>query len=219
MRSFALLLATCFRAAAFNLRSGPANLPAADPECLESRSSGLCTVHLASHTFHAPNPLVPPGIRGVYWIDAGASGKGFSNPWVDLNFLTPFPAGSSHEGKFLVPDATPRYQSWEDLPRSVSYVHMLKALGSRSVVAPDLTVTWSICGFTCGTPFETYVPLPLSSPSQKVAENEYIRKAVVFGITVATWKGYRIVDENGNRTTYFDEMLKKVNSTVLMMSE
>ena len=90
---------------------------------------------------------------------------------------------------------TPHYQSWEDVPESFPYVSSLRKLGTRSEVNPkDLTVTWSACLFSCGKSWEFFVPLPLMSPSEKIGPNEYIRKAVVFGRTVATWKGYRIID-------------------------
>ena len=96
----------------------------------------------------------------------------------------------------------------------------LRSIGSRSEVDPaTLTVRWSACGFTCGTKFETFLPLPLSSPSEQVGPNEYIRKAVVAGVTIATWKGYRIIDAHGNRTEYFDKMLSKMNGTALMLPD
>merc|ERR1712098_533555 len=104
----------------------------ATSECLEARPDGLCAVDLRSHAFALPNMALPESIRGVFWIDAGNASKGYSNPWVDLNFLKPFPAGSSKAGRYWVMDATPRYQSWEDLPESVSYVKRIRSMGSRS---------------------------------------------------------------------------------------
>lgn len=122
-------------------------------------------------------------------------------------------------GKWYVMDAAPRYQSWVDVPASFSYVKHLKSFGTRSEVDPTtLTVTWSTCAFTCGTSYETFIPLPLSSPSEKVGPNEFIRKAVVAGFTVATWKGYRIIDEAGKRTQFFDKLVARVNDTALMLT-
>jgi hypothetical protein len=187
-------------------------------ECLSSRPDGLCEVKLSTHAFAPPNMDFPANTRGVFWIDAGDDAGGHSNPFVDLNCLQPFPPSSSKHGKWWVRDATPEYQSWVDVPASYSYVHMLKSLGTRSEVDPQtLTVTWSACGLTCGTRFETFLPLPLSSPSELVGPNEYVRKAVVAGVTVATWKGYRILDESGARTEFFDRLVARVNDTALVL--
>ena len=79
-----------------------------------------------------------------------------------------------------------------------------------------MQVTWETCLFSCGKSWEFFVPTPLSSPSEKVGENEYIRKAVVFGKTVSTWAGYRIIDENGDKTEFFDKMVE-ANPDVIMI--
>lgn len=200
-----------------NSTGGGGRLSLQSEECLEDRAEGLCVVDLASHTFAAPNVALPESIRGVFWIDAEGAGEGTTNPWVDFGYLAPFPAGSWNEGKFWVLDATPGYQSWEDVPESIPYVSRIKSMGTRSVVAPDLTVTWSFCGLTCGTWLETWTPLPVSSPSEKIGENEYIRKMTSLGVTLAEWKAYRIIDAEGERTEFFDKMLEKVGGRVLML--
>lgn len=200
------------------LLSSCAALPIESSECLESRPEGLCTVNLEEHQFAPLNMQLPAKARGVFWIDAGDDTNGKTNPWVDLNFLQPFPANSSKAGKWWVMDSTPKYQSWVDVPASIGYVKHIKTGGSRSEVDPDtLTVSWSACGFTCGTKYEVFLPLPLSSPSEQIGPNAYIRKAVVAGVTVATWNGYRIIDEHGNRTEYFAKMVAKMNGTALML--
>ena len=131
--------------------------------------------------------------------------------------MRPYTKGSSEKGKFWVMDRTPAYQSWEDVPESFPYVKKLSSEGSRSTADVNMTITWAICGFTCDTPFETFLPIPMSSPSERVGPNEYIRKAVVLGKTVATWKGYRIIDANGERTEFFAKMAARYNGTVLML--
>lgn len=213
-----LLLGYCFFSACVASPLPPHTTQ--NSECMASRPEGLCTVDPNTHKFHPPNPLLPESTRGVFWIDSGDYTSGKTNPWVDLNFLQPFPNGSKEEGKFWVMDAHPQYQSWVDVPASLRYVKHLKSIGSRSEVDPvTLTVTWSACGFTCGTKYEVFLPLPLSSPSQKIGPNEYIRKAVVGGVTIATWKGYRIIDQSGERTEFFAKMLASVNNTAMMLPE
>ena len=84
-----------------------------NPECLDDRPEGTCVVKASLHSFAPPNMLLPEDVRGVYWIDAGPDAPGYSNPWVDLNFLVPFPKDSKKAGQFFVLDKTPGYQSWE----------------------------------------------------------------------------------------------------------
>ena len=212
-----LHLCHCGRRLLFVLSLGSAAFTTAN-ECLAQRPQGLCTVNLEMHKFAPPNMDLPETARGVFWIDSGDDSKGKSNPWVDLNFLKPFPAGSAKAGKWWVMDATPMYQSWVDVPASFGYVRDLKVAGSRSEVDPKtLTVSWSACGITCGTKFEVFVPLPLTSPSVQIGPNEYIRKAVVGGVTVATWKGYRIIDQHGQRTEYWATLVARMNGTALML--
>ena len=74
------------------------------------------------------------------------------------------------------------------------------------------------CFFTCGTSYEFFVPLPITSPSEQIGPNEYIRKAQVFGITISEWKGYRIIDENGDRTEYFAQMLSRIGDVAIMIA-
>lgn len=73
-------------------------------ECIEDKDDGLCSTNLDAHNFQPPNELIPADVRGVYWIDAGPDAPGYTNPWVDLNFLQPFPEGSRKKGKFWVMD-------------------------------------------------------------------------------------------------------------------
>lgn len=116
--------------------------------------------------------------------------------------------------------STPSYQSWEDVAETYPYVSHLTKMGSRSEVDPsDLTVTWSACTVTCGTKYEVWIPMPVSSPSQKVGPNEYIRQAKVFGITVSSWKVYRIIDENGEKTEFWDKLVEQVGERVLMLDD
>jgi len=60
---------------------------ASNPECIDDRLENTCTVRASTHSYRAPNLLVPEDVRGVYWIDAGPDAKGYTNPWVDLNFV------------------------------------------------------------------------------------------------------------------------------------
>lgn len=123
---------------------------------------------------------MPASVRGVYWIDAGDDKPGYTNPWVDLNMLQPFPEGDRKEGKFWVRDTTPGYQTWEDIQETFPYVANILKMGSRSVVDPeDLTVTWDTCTISCGKSWEFWIPTPVSSPSEQIGPNEYIRKANV----------------------------------------
>ena len=192
--------------------------PQAPSECVADKPQGLCTVSLSQHTFAPNNLLLPENVRGVFWIDAGTDMPGKSNPWVDLNYMIPFEEGSGKEGMFYTIDATPGYQSWEDVPESYPYIKSFTSLGTRSEVDPtDLTVRWSACGPTCGTRFEHYFPLPLSSPSEQIGPNEYIRKAVVFGVTVSEWKGYRVVDEKGERTEFWDKIVERFGDVALVI--
>jgi len=39
-----------------------------------------------------------------------------------------------------------------------------------------------------------------------------VRQATVFGHIVAEWKGYRIIDENGEKTKFFDEMVERTGN-------
>ena len=193
-----------------------------NPKCIDAKDDDglLCSVKISEHTFQPPNSLVPEAVRGVYWIDAGGDAPGYSNPWVDLNYLQAFPSGSSKEGKLWVMDRTPGYQSWEDVPESYPYIAQLTKIGSRSEVDPrDLTVTWSACGFTCGTRYEVWVPMPVTSPSQKVGPNEYVRQAKVFGVTVSEWKGYRVIDDKGERTEFWDRLVGQVGDVVVMIDD
>ena len=197
-----------------------------NPECLpptdDTTPTTTCKVDLKTHTFAQPNLAIPSDLRGVYWIDAGSEAPGYSNPWVDLNMLKPFPEGSGKDDSMWIMDATPLYQSWEwDKPESYDYVKTLMKLGTRSEVdINDLTVTWSSCGLTCGSKYEFFVPLPVSSPSQKVGPNEYVRQAKVLGFTVAEWKGYRIVDGDGVKTEFFEKMVgHMVDGQAIMIPE
>ena len=193
---------------------------AANPECLEDRPNDTCVVKASSHSFSPPNLLIPEDVRGVYWIDAGPDAPGYSNPWVDLNYLTPFPDDDKKAGQFYVLDKTAGYQSWEDVDESFPYIKSLQSRTTRSEVDPtDLTVNWSACLFTCGTSFETWFPLPISSPSKKVGENEYIRQAKIFGYVVAEWKGYRIIDDKGKKTGFFDQMIQRIDDRAVLIPE
>lgn len=134
--------------------------------------------------------------------------------------MIPFPPDSHKAGKFYTIDATPGYQSWEDVPESFPYVSSFVKLGTRSEVDPeDLTIRWSACGPTCGTSFEYYFPLPMSSPSEQIGPNEYVRKAVVMGVTVSTWKGYRIVDDKGSKTAFWEKMISRFGNRALMLDD
>ena len=50
-------------------------------------------------------------------------------------------------------------------------------------------------------------------------DDAYIRKAVVAGVVVGTWNGFRIIDEHGNRTEYFAQMVAKMNGTAIMLPQ
>merc|ERR1712194_98368 len=49
------------------------------------------------------------------------------------------------------------------------------------------------------------------SPTTRLSEHEYNRSLVVFGKTVASWPGYRVVGAYGNRTHFYSKMVEHCN--------
>ena len=116
---------------------GQPAVASSNPECIAMADQPpLCTVDASTHSYTPPNQAIDGGVRGVYWIDAGPDKPGYTNPWVDLNMLQPFPPSDKHYGKFWIMDATPMYQSWQDVEESYPYVSNLMKMGSRSIVDP-----------------------------------------------------------------------------------
>jgi len=184
--------------------------PLRNVTCLEQRPHGLCTVDMRTFPFAAPNPDVPETARGVVFVIAPDTLKGWTNPSIDLNRLTPYPADSSMAGKYWVDSAAPQYQTWEDEPESYSVYYkqrLAEAVGLHNdIVATEEgpQVTMSVA-----TPLGGRVTVPgFSSPTKALGPNHYERSVVLFGKTLKTWPGYRIIDDKGQRTEYFDLMIK-----------
>merc|ERR1712039_293630 len=56
-----------------------------------------------------------------------------------------------------------------------------------------------------------HVVIPASifvSPTVRLGEHEYNRSLVVFGRTVGSWPGYRVVGADGNRTQFYSKMVE-----------
>jgi len=181
--------------------------------CIDDRPYGLCTVDMSTFPFAPVNYDIPANTRGVVFVVASDDNPGWTNPSIDLNRLTPYPKGHRLEGKYWVDSASPQYQTWEDNKDSYSVFHEQKIgeyIGARNDITPSddgPIVTLSI--------FNGRFTIPgFSSPTETIGPNLYTRKLVLFGKTVSTWPGYRIIDADGQKTVYFEKMLNHTKDQI-----
>ena len=113
---------------------------------------------------------------------------------------------------FWVDSAVAQYQTWEDTAAGYGVYYkqkLLEVLGARNDITPTddgPQVTLSL--------FNGRFTIPgFSSPTVRISKHYFNRSLVLFGKTMSSWPAYRIVDEEGKRTEYFDLMLAHIGNT------
>lgn len=175
-------------------------------QCISDRPHGLCVVDMDKFPFAPPNMQVPESGRGVVFVIAPDESTGWTNPSIDLNRLAP--NVGARAGSFWVDGAAPQYQTWLDLNSSYKVFNMQKQsqlIGVRN----EITVTKDGPQVQASLLWG-HVVIPSSifiSPTIRLSDHEYNRSLVVFGKTVGSWPGYRVVGADGNRTQYYSKMV------------
>ena len=157
----------------------------------------LDEVSLDELPFAPPNPSVPHGVRGVWWIDNGGGVV-----TVDLNRLQRDRRGRG----FHVDDAAKKFQAVSNDLTGLRLWLFAALAGLRLHVPGDGSFTWSVLWGA--------LPLPFEGPSVKLGEHEVQRSVRLpllerFGYAahLTTYSTYRIVDAAGEKTPHYEKML------------
>lgn len=177
-----------------------------DVRCIADRPHGLCLVDMDKFPFAPPNTQVPEPGRGVVFVIAPDESTGWTNPSIDLNRLTPNTGAKA--GTFWVDSAAAQYQTWLDSNASYRVFNSQKqseSIGVRNelnITANGPQVSISLLWGRVTIPTSVF-----SSPTLRLSQHEFNRSLVVFGKTVSSWPGYRIIGADGSRTQFYSKML------------